>query len=249
MNSADPTHGRNPRWHRLVHLVAMTVVAIGLTACKTTGETTASVAEPDDYRQRHPIVIQEKDRTIVLLVGNGRGGLTPAQRADVAAFARQWKRETTGGIAIDLPAHTPNARAAADTLAEIRSVLAAAGVPADGVRVANYQPADPGRLAPIKLTYPRMIAEAGPCGQWPHDMGPSYDPHYTENRQFYNFGCTAQRNLAAIVDNPADLVQPRGETPASTARRTYVLEKYRKGEGTATADDSSDKAKISDVGK
>jgi pilus assembly protein CpaD len=31
-----------------------------------------------------------------------------------------------------------------------------------------------------------------------------------------------------MVDNPADLVQPRGETPAYTMRRTTVMEKYRK---------------------
>ena len=32
-----------------------------------------------------------------------------------------------------------------------------------------------------------------------------------------------------MVDNPADLVQPRGETPADTTRRTTVVEKYRQG--------------------
>ena len=42
-------------------------------------------------------------------------------------------------------------------------------------------------------------------------------------------GCATQRNLAAMVDNPADLVQPRAETPAYTMRRTTVMEKYRQG--------------------
>ena len=54
--------------------------------------------------------------------------------------------------------------------------------------------------------------------------------HYLENRQYWNFGCASQRNLAAMVDNPADLVQPRGETPAYTARRSVAIDKYRKGE-------------------
>ena len=40
---------------------------------------------------------------------------------------------------------------------------------------------------------------------------------YIENRPYWNFGCATQRNLAAMVDNPADLVQPRGEAPAYSA--------------------------------
>jgi pilus assembly protein CpaD len=247
MTSASPM----PKCRRpgVVHAAALALLAVALAACKTTTDTTASVPVGDDYRLRHPIVVQDKDRTIVLMVGNARGGLTPAQRADVTAFATQWKRETTGGVVIDLPVRTPNARAAADTLREIQAILVAVGVPANGIRVASYTPPDPGRLAPIKLSYPRMTADAGPCGQWPDDIGPSYKPAYIENQQYYNFGCSAQRNLAAVVDNPADLVQPRGETPASTTRRTTVLEKYRKGESPATVDPNANQGKISDVGK
>jgi pilus assembly protein CpaD len=61
-------------------------------------------------------------------------------------------------------------------------------------------------------------------------------------------GCASQRNLAAMVDNPADLVQPRAETPPYTARRSIVLDRYRQGQGTATTYPDS-KATISDVGK
>ena len=59
----------------------------------------------------------------------------------------------------------------------------------------------------------------------------------------------AQRNLAAQVANPADLVQPRAETPVLAARRTTVIDKYRKGEATATQYPDANKGKISDVGQ
>ena len=52
-----------------------------------------------------------------------------------------------------------------------------------------------------------------------------------------------------MVENPADLVQPRGEVPPYTGRRTTVLDKYHRGEGTATTYPDADKGKISDVGK
>ena len=52
-----------------------------------------------------------------------------------------------------------------------------------------------------------------------------------------------------MVDNPADLVQPRGETPPYNGRRTTVLDKYHRGESTATTYTNTDKGKISDVGQ
>jgi pilus assembly protein CpaD len=55
--------------------------------------------------------------------------------------------------------------------------------------------------------------------------------------------------MAAMVDNPSDLEQPRSETPAYTPRRTAAFEKYRKGESTSIAYPEGEKAKLSDSGK
>jgi pilus assembly protein CpaD len=140
-------------------------------------------------------------------------------------------------------------QAAADSLREIQSILHAADLPPGGILVRSYQPTSPGTLATIRLNYPKMTADAGPCGLWPADLGPAFGSGYIENRPYHNFGCASQRNLAAMVENPADLVQPRGETPAYTGRRTVVLDKYRKGESTATVYPDKAAGKISDVGK
>jgi len=115
--------------------------------------------------------------------------------------------------------------------------------------VRPYRPASPSRLATIRLTYPRITAEAGPCGLWPHDLGPADVAVYDSNKNYWNFGCATQRNLAAMVDNPADIAQPRGEVPPLEGRRSVVLDHYRKGESTATVYPKEDQGKISDVGK
>ena len=229
---------------------ALIGVAVVLGACKHTEEVPPTAAAPDDYRLRHPIAIQEKDRSIVVFVGNSRGGLTALQRVDVMALAQTWIREGTGAISIDMPVGTPNARAATDSLREIQAVFAAAGVPPRAVNVRQYHPEDPRHMAAIRLNYPRIAATAGPCGLWPEDIGPGYkNKSYYDNKQYYNFGCASQRNLAALVDNPSDLEQPRPETPAYTARRTAAFEKYRKGAPTTTTYPEADRAKLSDVGK
>jgi pilus assembly protein CpaD len=228
---------------------ALVGLAVVLGACTHT-ETQLTAEVPDDYRQRHPIAIQEADRSVVIFVGQARGGLSAAQRADVLGLAQTWLREGTGAIVADVPADTPNARTAADSFREIKSLLSAAGVPPRGITVRRYHPEDPRQMAAIRLNYPKISAVAGPCGLWPEDLGPSIkNKSWFENKSYYNFGCSYQRNMAAMVDNPADLVQPRSETPAYTTRRSEAFEKYRKGNPTTTIYPEAEKAKLSDTGK
>lgn len=230
---------------RAATTLSVAALAAGLAGCMTERE----VATPSDYRQRHAIAIKEKDRTVDVFVGINRGPLTPVQRAEVAGFAHVWKREATGGIIIDVPAGTPNEFAAAGSVREIRSILNAVGVPATAVSVRPYHPVDPVSLATIKLNYSKMTAEVGPCGLWPHDLGPSIDRTYNENRPYWNHGCATQRNLAAMVAEPADLVQPRTETAIYTPRRTVVGEKYRAGQSPATVYPNAKEGKISNLGQ
>ena len=225
-------------------------LAVVLGACTHTDDAVTTASVPDDYRLRHPIAIQEADRSVVIFIGHARGGLSAEQRADVMGLAQTWLHEGTGAIIADLPVDTPNARAAADSIREIQSLLAAAGVPPRGLAVRRYHPEDPRQLATIRLNYPKISAVAGPCGLWPEDLGPSVkDKSYFENKSYYNFGCAYQRNMAAMVDNPSDLVQPRTETPAYTPRRTEAFEKYRKGTVTTTSYPEATTAKLSDTGK
>ena len=105
-------------------------------------------------------------------------------------------------------------------------------------------------MAAIRLNYPKISATAGPCGLWPEDLGPSIkNTGYFDNKPYYNFGCANQRNMAAMVDNPSDLVQPRSETPRLYHAAHAAFEKYRKGTPTTTIYPEAEKAKLSDTGK
>ncbi len=225
--------------------------AVLVCGCNTDQQIAGVAAAPDvptDYRMRHPITIKESDRTLDVFIGSNRGALSPAQRADVLAFAQSWRREATGGVIVDLPVGTSNEHAAAEAMREIRSILAASGVPPHGIVVRGYHPPE-SNLATIRITYPRFAAQAGPCGLWPEDVGASFNRDYFENQPPWNFGCAQQHNLAVMVDNPADLVEPRGETPAYTARRTIVLDQYRQGKDPSTQSQSTSTGKIANVGQ
>jgi len=233
-----------------VLLGSLVGLCVALGGCNYTSGEVVTASVPDDYRLRHPIAVEEANHSIVIFIGHARGGLSASQRADVMGLARTWVREGTGAIVADVPVDTVNARAAASAFREIEAVLSAGGVPARGITLHRYHPDDPQSFPPIRLSYPKISAVAGPCGLWPEDLGPSVmDPSYNQNKSYYNFGCAYQRNLAAMIDNPADLEQPRSETPAYTARRAEAFEKYRKGETTATTYPEAEKAKLSDSGK
>ena len=235
---------------RLATLLVGVSAALGACTHQSQEVEIATGSLPIDYRLRHPIVVQEASKTTEIFVGRERGGLSSAQRADIAGLSQAWLRDGTGSIIVEVPTNTPNARVASDSAREIQAMLSSAGIPPRGIIVRSYRPADPRQFATVRVSYPRIIADVGPCGTWPDDLGPSIkNKSYLENRPYHNFGCASQRNLAAMVDNPSDLVQPRSETPAYSARRTQAFEKYRKGTATATIYPDGDKAKLSDLGK
>ena len=246
MTRQDQTIARS-RGKALARALLVAGLAAGVAGCNTTArDTTGSI--PVDYRARHPISVKETDRTLTLFVGAGRGGLTPMQRAEVLALAQNWKREATAGITIDKPIGSPNERAANDTVKQILSIMVSAGIPTHGIGIKPYKPED-GQSATLRVRYPLMTAHAGPCGLWPDDLGPTNDMKHFDNQPYYNLGCAQQRNLASMVENPADLVQPRAEGPSYTGKRSTGIEKWRKGESPATTYPDANKGTVSDVGK
>ena len=235
-------------------LALRTALAFGFAAlvcgCNTDQKITGAPEVPYDYRLRHPISITEKDHTLQLFIGANRGSLTPVQRAEVLAFGQTWKDHATGGVIVDLPVGSRNEHSSAEVVREIGSILAATGVPPGSIAVRNYN-VSARVLATVRISYPVIAAQAGPCGLWPKDIGPSLNRDYFENQPNWNFGCATQRNLAAMVDNPADLVQPRAETPVYEQRRTTVMGKYVQGAPTSTTSGNFTPpvGKITDLGQ
>lgn len=236
-----------------VALRSLVLAGIGaaIAGCQTTAqepeETTRSVMS--DFRARHPIAFVEKDRTLEVFIASARGGLTADQRASVLGFAQTWREDGTGRFVIERPTNVRNSRATSIAVSDIRATLVASGIPPQAIKVQSHREAEKNLLAIVTLSYPRVAAQVHSCGLWPDDLGASADKNHFENLQYWNFGCATRSNLAAMVANPTDLVQPRAETPIYAARRSTVLEKYRRGEASATTYPNPDKGAISDLGK
>lgn len=229
--------------------VIFSALALGLGACASDPQTTASLAQT--YQQRHPIVVAEGSEVLDFVPGGGPGGLTERQRTDIRAFAQSWREQGRGVVQIELPQGGATDAAAAHTARGIRTELVAGGVPSRALTTVPYLASHPSQLAPVRLSYPKLNAEvASTCGQWPEDLGNSLTSRAGRNNGDYsNFGCAYQTNMAAIIADPEDIIRPRTETAISGARRGVVMEKYIQGQSTGAEQPAQAPAGLSGVGQ
>ncbi|MCM2291765.1 CpaD family pilus assembly lipoprotein [Allorhizobium sp. BGMRC 0089] len=211
-------------------LVALTL----LSACGARDDgTTGSL--PDDYRTRHPIVVTNVQHAIELPVAPGSGHLTQGMSDMVTGFSQNYRNASSGYVDIMVPSGSPNATAAVMVAKRVKSLLVSKGIPAVRIVTQTYPAAPSGDAAPIRLSYMATTATVAPCGQWPEDLS----DNISQNRNWENFGCASQANLAAQIASPTDLIAPRGMSPIDAERRATVITNFESGTDTSTTSSSS----------
>jgi pilus assembly protein CpaD len=210
------------RLARMLAIGALLLAGTTLAGCASRdGMSTGAL--PDDYRTRHPIVIAEAEHAIDVPVASSDRHLTMGARDVIRGFASSYRNSATGTVQILVPSGSVNAHAAAALRKEIRGVLVGAGIPAGRLSEASYQAGGDGDAAPIRLSYSAITAKTAPCGNWPKDLV----ANTIENKNYENFGCASQANLAAQVSNPMDLLGPRAMSPIDAVQRGEVIKDYR----------------------
>ncbi len=202
----------------------------GLNGCQTKQEDSAALLATNDYRVRHPIVIAEKPEILDLPIGYQTRGLNRNIAGSVTEFAVRSRQNGNGRVEIQVPSGAANESAVHSVTPQIKSALKRGGVGARHITTRSYAPEDTGAAAPIRLSYARVQASVDECGEWPSSIDGKFGP----NHDYQNFGCASQHNLAAMVENPADLLTPRASTPVDQQRRAVLFEKYRAGEITGS---------------
>lgn len=208
-----------PRLRRAAPILL--VAAAGLLAGCAKRDSITVGAVPDDYRTRHPIVLTEREKTLDLPVSILSYRMTPQQKAAVDGFMEDYGESGPSVVTVLVPEGSANAAAAGRTAQDIVAFLRRRGVPNGYVQTLPYQAAGE-TAAPIRLAFGRLEASVAPCGRWPEDMLETY-----ENRNWKNFGCSYQYNLAAQVANPMDFLGPRKQTTIDAENRIGVIERYR----------------------
>lgn len=229
--------------HACVPALLIAVCALG--GCAGGGGPHAQADNPAanfDRDAKTPLdqyAIRVERRPQELAIAVHASGLSANQRAALAAFAANW-REAGGDAPVVIS--TASGPAAADPqsmAAAMAAALCADGVPTSLVRYDSY---DAGGLpdGPVVARFETYAAQGPDCsGQWDNYVSTN------SNNATKHFGCARTANLAAMIANPRDLVQPQAMTAADGLRRATVLEKYRRGEVTATASDEHASGAIS----
>ncbi|MFB2552606.1 CpaD family pilus assembly protein [Ensifer soli] len=181
---------------------------------------------PDDYRTRHPIMIAEAEHSIDIPISAGDAKLQQGTRDTIRGFAQKYRNDSSGAIQIVLPDGSPNAGTAHRLSKDIRAVLVGTGIPSHRVIVTSYAASVDGASSPVRLSYVAITAKTGPCGEWPDDL--AYNTY--QNKNWQNFGCASQSNLAAQIENPMDLIGPREMSPPDAQQRLGVINKDYRGE-------------------
>ncbi len=219
--------------------LAFTISSLGLTlaGCETLYDKPSQSAgwtllEPT---QRHPIMVSQKPHTMSLRVPRGQNGLSPSQRAQLYNFVEKYRATDSGNskLVISVPAGSPNETASMHAISDIRPMLADRGFTDQAVSIEPYA-AEGDHQAAIRVSYLRFHAEGPECGRWPDNLAEA-----SRNTSYHNFGCAQQRNLAAHIANPADLIGPRTMSGGHAPRNDAIYEKYTKGSVTG-ADRSAD---------
>jgi pilus assembly protein CpaD len=191
-----------------------------------------------DPSQRHPILVSQQPHKMTVRVARGDHGLSPAQRASVIDFLTRFKVADGGNskLVISVPSGSANEISAMKAVADMRPILADAGFSESSVSIQPYY-AENDPQPPVRVSYVRYVAEGPVCGQWPTNVADT-----SRNLNYEDFGCAQQRNLAAMVANPADLLGPRTMTPADANRRDDTYGKYIKGDPSGTSRTNDERA-------
>lgn len=221
-------------------LVAALLVAATAACAPLVNKESAAITP----QQRHPITVDADTASLTIPVDAKTAGLTAQAEAEVKAFAASYRMRGHGPLTIATPVGAPNAGQAARVARSAEAAAREAGLTSAEIVSQTYSVSAEESAPPVILSFTRYVAAASPCGDWTKNYGRSF-----RNRSMPDFGCATQNNLAAMVEDPHDLVAPRPMEAADAERRAVVFDKYRKGESSATPRTQDEKANVSEVAK
>lgn len=222
LKRASQTAGGNPSMVKIVnHVGTWTMVAL-LAGCAGQ-DYRATNSVPDDYRTQHPIVVSDNEEHKDIAVSANNKGLSLRDRNVVRDFARRFKRSGSKTMQMILPVGSKNERSAVTVSRYIAEEIKEVGVGRGSISIRTYHATGHGDAATIRLAFTSLTAGvASQCGVWDDDLNNTHN-----NRNYSNYGCATQNNLAAMVSNPADLLGPRGMSEIDATRRDAVITEWR----------------------
>jgi len=210
----------------LLKLALGGVLALALAGCEAYREDGVKIGRKlvTNAKANHPIRVSKKMVKLKIPVRRGDYGLSAEKKVELGSFISRYRREGEGRIILRAPVGQANEVAAFEVLNNVRDVMKRHGLVRKMVKLSPYQPSnDP--EAPIVVSYLGYKAIPPKCGPLTRDMGGD-----GRNLPYEQLACANQANMAMMIANPKDLIEPRGMTPRSGERRDVQWGKFVNGE-------------------
>lgn len=211
---------------RLLGVIGVVGLGLFASACATPADTSAKAPLAITPTEQFPLETVTEPQGILLAPHDN--GLSPAQTAELAKLARDWREGGRGLVLVEAPAR--GGPGAATTAYAARDALRASGVPGEAIDVIGYD--DTAARAPIRVSFLKVGGKVNTCGREWSDLSKT-----KSNQPTSNFGCAVNSNLAAMMVNPNDIESYSPILPADAGRRQVVIDKYRAGQVTSSAVD------------
>jgi pilus assembly protein CpaD len=213
-----------------------------LTACASVPAPMEGMAPNPTAADNHRIEVTQTSQRMEVPVGAGDVALSADSRAQLRAFANSYLRYGHGALVLSTPSGASNSDSASILANETRMSLVNSGVSYAAVAGSSYD-ASGEAAAPIIVSFARYEAQAPECAPlWEQDLA-----HQSNNQPWESFGCATVSNIAAMVEDPADLLRPRDQDPRDGGRRTTVMDAYREGEQTHATRTGDERVSISNA--
>lgn len=204
----------------VTRFATLSLVALAATAC----------AKPVHNADRVPTIARQQIKVAesverLELYPNAQGmSLAPRDAYAMRAFLSSYARDGDGPIYINTPlTGGPGTQSAA---AQVREVMASLGMGGSPVKQGRY-PSVPGAPAPVIVSYRKLTTLVPDCRV-------STNLTYTHlNEPSSDWGCAHAANIAAMVADPNQFLEPYPLGEPDAMRRMDVYDKYITGEDTS----------------
>jgi len=204
-------------------LLSLTIMgtAAALTACSTPTATKG----PSIFSNKMQVA-ESIERLELYTRPNGLE-LSARDQVAVNQFLQAYGHRGDGPLYVNVPNASGTGLGAQQAQAVIRQSLSSIGLGGASVQTGQYQAAY-GAPAPVVVSYRTLRTVPQDC----RTIGDMTDTY--ANQPYDSFGCFHAANLAAMIDDPRQLLAPYEMTAPNSQRRQTIYDKYIAGENPAS---------------
>jgi len=197
------------------------ISGLALTACATPNETFGPV------QLRNTINVAESIERLELYTRPNGLELSARDELAVVQFLSGYAQSGEGALYINRPANAVSGLGTQQAEAVIRGLMAQGGLNPNAIQTGQY-PSRAGAPAPVIVSYRTLRAIPQDCRQL-GDLANTFG-----NEPHGNFGCFQSANIAAMITDPRQLLEPYALGQPNAQRRQVVYDQYIQGNATAS---------------